>query len=438
MNPIKGLFLINAGSHVETIECIINALEKIPENTITDYLLIDFVGWRAWDATRIPYTGSGIRRQLQPSDWNVDSSKLLNKDIHYLVYAAEEFLAREEINLLVAMTDTEYPNWAFFQAAKKRSLPSLLIQEGPRPRKIVNVFKFSENKEKEFHLVKTIISKYSTLLTSYRQGSLGKKLAERISRENRELLALTYGDGGASAMAVPSDYYVEYYRAALKNCPLLKVTGIPRFDNLLESREKFIERQGKEKSSAENKRILIISQPFWRYGELTQEKHFENYRSIFVGLNNIVQELSIEVVLRLHPSDQMQDICPFFENLRLQVTVQSSENPIYKVLPDFDLVIGCTSTVLIEALIVGIPVISWQRNMPSPGSFISNLNILAVYDIEQLIQGVKEIFSTKQNNTSESALVDEIGHLDGAASEKVARLCLNLLKDNVLYNNRNA
>jgi hypothetical protein len=435
MERNKVLFLANVGSHIDTIEYITRTFHEISDNLIFDCLILDIVDWHTWNSSQRHYSGEGIRRQLSHYEWGFRSPIILNKERESLIRAASVFLIKEAVNLLVTLTDTEYPNWALIQAAKQNGIPSLLIQEGPRPRKHLGNEPNSVNfKRLIYKVAATLIKKYLSFCNSLRDGTFIVKLAGKISGEYRRFQLPPYGDGGAMIMAVASDYYARYYSETLENKPVIKVTGIPRFDGLIKSRDKYLKRQKAAKDKTPSHRILVVSQPALRYGELTKEMQNHNYRSIFMGLNNVAQDLPIQVDLRLHPSDHIEDVIPFFEHVPLKVILHSAEEPVSDVLPDYDLVIGCTSTVLLEALIVGVPVISWQKFIPSPGSFITGLKVPIVKEIDQLTQSLKNILARDIDPISETSLINEVGVLDGHASFRVARICVDLIKNNPLFN----
>lgn len=423
------MLLSNVGSHVETFNAIVNELVKTPNNVFCDYLLVDMVGWNSWDSVQKPDNGMGKRIQLSPYDFGFVSPQLLKKDRKQLIDSSMVILEKHSVNLLLTLTDTEHPNWGLIQAANIMGIPSLFIQEGPRPRRNIGYLQ-NQNFTVNTSISKVLLRKTQTLIKSIQNKTLIQKIAPKLSPNYASFdLVNPYGCGGASVVAVPSDYYAKHYET-LQSPSSIKVVGIPRFDKLARySRCKYLEASSRRERQNNNHKILVVSQPASRYGELTEENHVDNYRSIFAGLSELAKELQIDVIFRLHPSDQTEDANLILKDISIHVTLQTAEPDISDVLPDFDLVIGCTSTTLIEALIVGIPVISWQKHIPTPGSFLTDLEVPTVFDVDQLNQAIREIFIGHVYHVSHSALINECGVLDGQASSRVAKLCLDLIKN---------
>jgi hypothetical protein len=168
--------------------------------------------------------------------------------------------------------------------------------------------------------------------------------------------------------------------------------------------------------------VLFTTQPFARYGVLSQKEQDALYGLAADGLNELARQIPIDVTLRIHPSDRYQDIQALHKNSPAGTSVQSPRKSLAEVLPDYDLVVGFTSTALLEAAAVGLPIIPIKTRHPSPllkaacGYVATSASELASLSLEALRgtgRGIDRV-----------ALTDELGRIDGGASQRVADLCM--------------
>lgn len=206
------------------------------------------------------------------------------------------------------------------------------------------------------------------------------------------------------------------------------VTGAPRFDKYYGTRST---------RTSSSKRVLIILSDIWiMEGVVTDHmrlsviyKHLKKF--IDLAKNNV----KIQFIIRPHDENNIWNQI-FFKELGQtgNVTISRSE-PLEDILQNVDLVIGCVSTVLIEALIYRVPVISMDT-----GDFYNSLPLWSyglsarVPSFEELDEAMNKIlFSEKEktlavNNMEKNLRLFNYND-DGRASERVAKALNQIIHD---------
>ena len=151
--------------------------------------------------------------------------------------------------------------------------------------------------------------------------------------------ALTwFGGGNASQYLIMGQRYI----SMIENQSFL-IVGSPVFANTVES-------------ISPGKKILVVNQCFARYRETTEEEEFNFVRDVVDLASDYGQ-----VELRLHPHNRRA----LYEPLCKNGVELSKEKPLSQSLQDAGIVLAVNSTVILEAAVLGRPVLvlDWH---PSP------------------------------------------------------------------------
>jgi len=192
------------------------------------------------------------------------------------------------------------------------------------------------------------------------------------------------------------------------------ITGCPKFDFLFEKKKiKFL----REKR---HKKILFATQ----YG-------FEDVTAVV--LEEIIKFLStnedVYLIIKPHPEEK-SDLYRRFEQYE-KVTVEDSGANINDLLLDADVLITISSTVGINAAILGVPIILLNFDgISSPYTPIS----LEVREIKGVIPAIKNVLYNREilqkiSDAREKFIYEHGYRIDGKASERVADLIENLLRE---------
>ncbi|WP_196008110.1 UDP-N-acetylglucosamine 2-epimerase [Clostridium tyrobutyricum] len=164
------------------------------------------------------------------------------------------------------------------------------------------------------------------------------------------------------------------------------VSGQPYFDYLIEKQRNLDKNKifKLKKDLCKNKDKLIItyvsepisktynendsSQHYWGYNERTIFKQF------FYALNKISDDykINIKLIIRLHPKEDENNYNDIIDNIHSKYISISTDKKIdgFNLMFASDLICGMSSMFLIEAAIIGKPIISMQMGLKRENSFI--------------------------------------------------------------------
>lgn len=324
-------------------------------------------------------------------------------------FEAQRLISYYQPKLVILANDIGVIEQAIITTANNIRIPTLLVQDG-----ILQSAPYEENdidwSGKKMSKVKQIIRQIAGL------NKLG-----------------VYGLGGCKKFAVMGAYTEKLLRNKGVPANRIVITGQPRFDDLIHQKEVLhineIARNafaGKWDLDISKKWFLYVSQPLVRYRRWTKAEwgYFEEI--LYEGFNMLSSE--IQMVLKLHPSDVIEP----YQNLltRLPSARLVGEPNISSVLPYVDGAIVYTSTVSLEALILGKPVIHLASiDSPDHYGLVQSGALTRVTTGVALAEEFKKILSTEPKTTSmnaEKALLEHVGPMDGKATERVARLALQI------------
>lgn len=210
----------------------------------------------------------------------------------------------------------------------------------------------------------------------------------------------------------------------------LLVSGQPYFDYLIDIQENFNEKNiidFKNNMGTDGGDVVItfasepismtyketdISEHYWGYTERTIFKQFIKV------LNNIAEnnKIKIKLIIRLHPKEDennYKDILDSISSKYISITVDKKLNG-FELICASDLICGMSSMFLIEAAIIGKPIMSMQMGLKRENSFILHKKaiIKSILSEEKLEYELKKILLEKKiegcNFKVEKGVVDKV------------------------------
>jgi len=104
---------------------------------------------------------------------------------------------------------------------------------------------------------------------------------------------------------------------------------------------------------------------------------------------------SLKIVIKLHPSHNPQEYTKFSQNSRVRIVSESSSERLHQLINNSTLVISKSSVVLIQAILLGKPVIS--VNFSSSMDFLGLKNIPLITSEKELSEKFTEFSSDKNS-----------------------------------------
>lgn len=223
----------------------------------------------------------------------------------------------------------------------------------------------------------------------------------------------------------------------MKNCKVpeedIIVTGQPRYDQLVKFRDKFDKEAFLNLHNIdEHKKIVVVST---YYPILAIEERKKLIRDLLDELKKINE---IAVIIKPHPLESQKFYDDIIESKKYDALVMSERSNITELLLASDLMIGTSSTTLLEASILNKPVlvlnlsnIGFNRLWASISS-PENGALQYIFKKEEIQPKVREIlFDKKIQEKMERArkkFVYDLAYLqDGKATERVIDLAMQLM-----------
>lgn len=206
-----------------------------------------------------------------------------------------------------------------------------------------------------------------------------------------------FGGGGASVYLLTGKRFVAMVRKGI-----IKVVGSPLYSNAV------------SEYPIGNK-ILLINQCFAHYGETSER---EEYNFILDLLKDIKHHGEIE--LRLHPHNSYD----LYKNLNSSNVIVTRNKPLKNSLMDAGIVIAINSTVIIEALCFGRPVLTLDWH-PSPYYQPIKKGIIRCLSVQQLNY---ELTRWRQGQIKFKDFADDVWEeaaalIECSGNESIQRIC---------------
>ena len=218
------------------------------------------------------------------------------------------------------------------------------------------------------------------------------------------------------------------YLTKVKNIEQNRIiqVGSPRHDALFELEKK--------PSRKKENQVLILPSPLVNYSGLTNTETFERYESLVKKLLQILSDLKMEVIVKLHPTqDSSVDfIKQIFQNFDKTIPIFQSTS-LLNHLKSANTVIHIEphgvglSTSILESLILGIPTMNIIiKNKIYEFECVKDNSILSVHDSDDIEKSVSNILlnqSFRQNlvKNSKNHIANYLVN-PGTASQKFAEI----------------
>lgn len=230
-----------------------------------------------------------------------------------------------------------------------------------------------------------------------------------------------YGHGGCTRIAVSGPATKEQLVQEGISDHRIIVTGQPRYDHL-----RLAPLRAKT-NVQEPATVVFADQPFgaWECSEAEEHSFMLNV------LRELCEIDSILPVIKPHPRRPRGQLRNWIEQEQLQKVKVCDEPNMISVLQTTDLLIAVNSTAGLEALILGIPLVTLEF----PGTPWDEPYSIAgvatkVTETHQLSQAVKLLLFDNARAVDASArrrfVFDQVYHLDGKASQRVADVLADL------------
>ncbi|MDE8653184.1 hypothetical protein [Novosphingobium album (ex Liu et al. 2023)] len=306
--------------------------------------------------------------------------------------------------VVVTCHDRMYAETAVLTAARRRAIPTVLLQEGP------------------FCAIGDQVPRALNL-------RLKAAMAPLINRARLLPPIAAYGMFDHAAILAASAHYAQKWRRAGASAQTISVTGVPRFDRLAHGPS------ARSITAGGSLRLLYLSQPFAEHGKVERAAALAALDLLAQGLNLANRQHPIEVVIRTHPRQGDGVLEELGNRLEFAVIHDCGERPIDAAIGEVHATIGHYSTGLLESLIMKRPVIC----LPIPGhAFAEKSEAAKQLWLEELGVCVSrtpvELSETLSALRQSSGLVtvrwevleEEIGIVDARASERAALALLEL------------
>lgn len=355
------------------------------------------------------------------------NGRILYKHINeYKTKNVNKILEIEKPDLIVIAVNSII-EMAFMIAGNSKSIPTLFVSH--------IVFALPSRSP-----LKVIQEKLHTLFLRSTRQQLAffvcSGLSHYIIRILRRSLIMGYYSGMEYATQICATGNKE--KAALINQGIdagkITVTGQPRFDVLhsdrwKESREKVFKEFG---FSFEDKLVLIVTQPWveehlW---SVTQRKSF--IAGLLAGIRTIPGYVPM---IKVHPRESADSYRKILEILGLSaVPIVYMGTPLYDLLSASDVVIGVSSTAMLEAMIFDKTVIMANFfNEPDYFGFVSSGVAVAINnekDLPSILESVSydEDFKAKLAEARSKFVHNNAYIQDGMASQRIVKLIVQMIE----------
>ncbi|RKX91903.1 MAG: hypothetical protein DRP84_10865 [Spirochaetes bacterium] len=226
--------------------------------------------------------------------------------------------------------------------------------------------------------------------------------------------------------AVIGDKYKEKYIELGVNPENIFVTGPVFMDEIV--------RYIKDKNlQNKKKKILFATQPLVEDNYLSKEEYF-NYIKEY--LSDLKKLQNVDIKIKLHPREKYLE---FYQNLlkslnfeRITIVKGQEKKLLYNLIKESDLVIGFSSTVLVEAMIIGTPIISIDLLIGGNDPIIQNRDKIIHLNPKKSIYPIsKKILYDKKEQKSiikkqRELLKEYLYKVDGKGGKRVVNLIKKL------------
>ena len=393
------IMVVSAASHVATLKPIIKKMnvkiiryDAISSEITKKSLEKDNTLYNTLDS----YIDKEVKRELKKADWWLfDQWKLIKKDREL----------REKIGLNY---DHVMEALRYFMKTRKRFLETIRLIEI-----IDKICKIEKNK---------------IFVSAEDNHDLGRILVG-VGRKNK-VKSLTvqhglilrnpvFGEIVSDKMAVHGKKEADYLVSMDGKREKIEITGQPRFDEINKKKVKSKKQACKEFGLDFNKKIVIFAAQPLKSGRVIKKATIEFIKTI----EKIKNRDDFEFIIKLHPRMSKNDL-PEIQDKNIKIIEDAD---IYSLLNCCDVLITCFSTVGLEAVFLGYPVISIEIGEESRldyGKEKVGISLNKKGELENAINRILYNNNFKKNfQKNRKRFIENFAYkLDGRSTERIVSL----------------
>jgi hypothetical protein len=232
-----------------------------------------------------------------------------------------------------------------------------------------------------------------------------------------------FGRLEADRLAVSGAYSESIYAGNGVPRERMTVTGQPSFDVLARYREK-----GRVEKEADERLLVVITQPL--DVALTEDMRREMLRGALLAGREIPR---LRVKVKPHPRDNLRDLCLVLSELGApREALLPKKLDLYGLLASADVVLTAFSTVGVEAIMLGRPVVVFKPDEKAGVlPYVDSGAVLRAGGAEEVARAIRAVFEGEILEKLARGREEYIAHhecaADGGGAERVVRLVLEML-----------
>lgn len=358
------------------------------------------------------YPGNATVVSIRPEDVGLrtlSSSQSINlmlnggmKAWRRMVATARTVLTDSGAQAVMMCTDRIYIETAFIEAARSLGIPTVLVQEGPM-----------------------------SIISYGKANSLKMKLKYLLAPIAEAVRAIPpmpdYGCAGHQRVLAVSDDYKRRWIDAGVPASTIRVVGVARFDSIGA-------RSATAPARPNRRRVMFVVQPFAVQGRVDAGIARDVMRMMAQGLNLVNRIAPIDFVIRAHPRSRGDHVAAMIETLDFPHTAEAPKSPIEDEIPKYDCIIGHYSTALLEAVLLGVPVIIAPVPLdafvdPAEGAkqgWMETIGLPVARDFEGFAAALESTLNGIAQQVNQERLQEETGVVDGQSTQRLANEILEI------------
>lgn len=408
------------GSVSATIEAAAAALRPhVARLTVT---LIDLQSFHLRAPGRMKAPGCDRILRVQPSDVGYRTptrSMTLNLAVsggrlahRRMIRFARAQLAELDPDVVLCCHDRFYIETAYIRAAEWLGKPTVFLQEGP------------------FCVIGHGGANDWKLRLKFALAPWARRLGLTTGMPDYGLA------GHTRLLAASADYSAAWQRRGIPP-ERITLTGCPRYDNLVEARERR-RQQYRATTGLEAERpaeIMVLLQPFGAHGKVAPNSARAAMREVAEALNQLGAARKISLAVRQHPRASDADAAPLIDHLTIPYRQEKAEPSFPTRAADLDLTVGFYSSAILESIAIGVPAVCCMlppQSFAEPGEAAKQMRLSELgVDMASTAAALAVAMTRKLDHSAGirpdvKAASREIGPVDGQASERVAKALLDI------------
>ena len=325
-----------------------------------------------------------------------------------MIAAARRTLADLRADILLCCHDRFYIETAFIAAARQLGIPTVFLQEGP------------------FCVIGHDRATAPGLRLKYALAPMARALGLTPGMPD-------YGLAGHDRICAASEPYKHAWIDRGVPGDRVRVTGVPRYDPLLEARER--RRQRAPGRAGARPTVLVVTQPFGAHGKVDPSAAERAMAATGTALDRLAQTREVDIRIRRHPRAGADDMDALMREISGEATIEIPDRPFPARAVDVDLVVGFYSSAVLEALAIGVPSVCCR--LPSdafaePGEAakqdrLAELGVPMIGAPDALVTAMQAGLEDPEQTPPPSNASAELGPVDGRAGTRAARTILEII-----------